>query len=245
MANEQTSVPLYAASEVLTAANMNISAGTGVPVFATTVTRDAAFGGAGEKVLAEGQLCYLSASNIVQYYDGAAWATVGPSSAGALTFINGATFTTVASVSMAASTFTSTYTNYLVTLNITVSSVDQNISLRVNSAGAARTTSDYYGEKVSSTTAQASSGVSSVNFAAVRNTAPFVSHNIFVFNPASATSKTNLHGQGTGFPNGGAAGVVNIDFAALYDVAEANDGLTFLVGGTFTGSYKVYGLANS
>jgi hypothetical protein len=80
MANEQTSVPLYAAAEVLTAANMNISAGTGVPVFATTVTRDAAFGGAGEKVLAEGQLCYLSASNIVQYYDGAAWATVGPTS---------------------------------------------------------------------------------------------------------------------------------------------------------------------
>ena len=55
-ANAQTSVPLYAAAEVLTAANMNISAGTGVPVFATTVTRDAAFGGAGEKVLAEGQL---------------------------------------------------------------------------------------------------------------------------------------------------------------------------------------------
>lgn len=82
MANEQTSVPLYAASEILTAANMNISAGTGVPVFATTVTRDAAFGGANEKVLAEGQLCYLSASNIVQYYDGAAWATVGPAASG-------------------------------------------------------------------------------------------------------------------------------------------------------------------
>ena len=82
MANEQTSVPLYAASEVLTAANMNISAGTGVPVFATTVTRDAAFGGASQKVLAEGQLCYLSASNIVQYYDGAAWATVGPTTSG-------------------------------------------------------------------------------------------------------------------------------------------------------------------
>ena len=79
MANEQTSVPLYAAAEVLTATNMNISAGTGVPVFATTVTRDAAFGGAGEKVLAEGQLCYLSSTNVVQYYDGAAWATLGPS----------------------------------------------------------------------------------------------------------------------------------------------------------------------
>jgi len=78
MANEQTSVPLFAASEVLTAANMNLSAGTGVPVFATTVTRDAGFGGANEKVLAEGQLCYLSASNIVQQYNGASWETVGP-----------------------------------------------------------------------------------------------------------------------------------------------------------------------
>jgi len=76
MANEQTSVPLYAASEILTAANMNISAGTGVPVFATTVTRDAAFGGANEKVLAEGQLCYLSSTNVVQYYSGTTWASV-------------------------------------------------------------------------------------------------------------------------------------------------------------------------
>lgn len=79
MPNEQTSVPLFTSGEVLTAANMNLSAGTGIPVFATTVTRDAAFGGAGEKVLAEGQLCYLSDSNIVQYYTGAAWATLAPS----------------------------------------------------------------------------------------------------------------------------------------------------------------------
>jgi hypothetical protein len=78
MPNEQTSVPLFTSGEVLTAANMNLSAGTGVPVFTNTTTRDAAFGGAGEKVLAEGQLCYLSSTNVVQYYDGAAWATVGP-----------------------------------------------------------------------------------------------------------------------------------------------------------------------
>jgi hypothetical protein len=79
MPNEQVKVPLFAASEILTAANMNISAGTGVPVFTNSTTRDAGFGGAGEKVLAEGQLCYLSDSNIVQYYSGASWATVGPS----------------------------------------------------------------------------------------------------------------------------------------------------------------------
>jgi hypothetical protein len=56
---------------------MNNSARTGVPVFATSVTRDAAFGGAGEKTLAEGQLCYLEDTNKVQYYDGAAWANLG------------------------------------------------------------------------------------------------------------------------------------------------------------------------
>ena len=78
MPNEQTTVPLFVAAEVLTAADMNLSAGTGVPVFSNSTTRDAGFGGAGEKVLAEGQLCYLSSTNVVQYYDGAAWATVGP-----------------------------------------------------------------------------------------------------------------------------------------------------------------------
>ncbi len=79
MANTQTTVPLFVANTVLTAAQQNLSAGTGVPVFATTVTRDAAFGGS-NKALAEGQLAYIEASNVVQYYDGAAWATVGPSS---------------------------------------------------------------------------------------------------------------------------------------------------------------------
>jgi hypothetical protein len=56
---------------------MNISAGTGIPVFATTVTRDAAFGGAGEKLLAEGQFAYIEATDELQYYDGANWQSSG------------------------------------------------------------------------------------------------------------------------------------------------------------------------
>ena len=77
MANTQIKVPLFAAAEVLTAANMNISAGTGIPVFATDITRDAAFGGAGEKVLAEGQFAYIEATDELQYYDGAGWVASG------------------------------------------------------------------------------------------------------------------------------------------------------------------------
>ena len=73
-ANAQTSVPTFTAGDVLTAANMNISARTGVPVFATTVTRDAAFGGTGEKTLAEGQMCYIeTAPRRLQVYNGTAW----------------------------------------------------------------------------------------------------------------------------------------------------------------------------
>ena len=76
-ANAQTTVPTFTASQVLTADQQNQSARTGVPVFAGTTERDAAFGGAGEKTLAEGQLCYLESTNKVQFYDGAAWANIG------------------------------------------------------------------------------------------------------------------------------------------------------------------------
>jgi hypothetical protein len=74
-ANAVTTVPVYTAGEVLTAADMNIT-NSGIPVFATTVTRDAAFGGTGEKTLAEGQFAYLEDTNTTQYYDGANWISV-------------------------------------------------------------------------------------------------------------------------------------------------------------------------
>lgn len=80
-ANATTFVPAYVSGEVLTAADLNVT-NSGVPVFASTTTRDAAFGGAGEKTLAEGQLCYvenLTGAAQIQYYDGAAWTSLVPS----------------------------------------------------------------------------------------------------------------------------------------------------------------------
>jgi hypothetical protein len=74
--NQQTSVPAFTSGQVLTA-QQQTEINTGVPVFADTTARDAAFGGTGEKVLAEGQLCYLEDTNKVQYYDGSAWANLG------------------------------------------------------------------------------------------------------------------------------------------------------------------------
>ena len=79
-ANAQTTVPTFTTSQVLTAAQMNQSARTGVPVFASTVTRDAGFGGTGEKTLAEGQLCYVESTGL-QSYNGTSWFTWGTQAA--------------------------------------------------------------------------------------------------------------------------------------------------------------------
>jgi hypothetical protein len=75
-ANAVTTVPVYTAGEVLTAADLNIT-NSGIPVFATTVTRDAAFGGTGEKTLAEGQFAYIEATDQTQYYSGSSWLALG------------------------------------------------------------------------------------------------------------------------------------------------------------------------
>jgi hypothetical protein len=79
-ANAVTTVPVYTAGEVLTAADLNIT-NSGIPVFADSTARTAAFGGSGEKVLAEGQFAYLESDNTTYYYDGAAWQAVATTSA--------------------------------------------------------------------------------------------------------------------------------------------------------------------
>jgi hypothetical protein len=75
-ANAQTAVPTFTASQVLTAAEQNNSARTGVPVFASTTTRNAAFGGS-NKTLAEGQLCYVEGVGLQTYNAAGAWVTWG------------------------------------------------------------------------------------------------------------------------------------------------------------------------
>ena len=99
-ANAQTTVPSFLASQVLTADQMNQSARTGVPVFADTTARDAAFGGAGEKALADGQLCYLESTSKVQFYNGTAWANLG-SMTNVEAFTASGTFTPPAGVTYA------------------------------------------------------------------------------------------------------------------------------------------------
>jgi hypothetical protein len=99
-ANAQTTVPTFTASQVLTADQMNQSARTGVPVFADTTARDAAFGGAGEKVLAEGQLCYFETRTRCSVRRQFAWANLG-SMTNVEAFTASGTFTPPAGVTYA------------------------------------------------------------------------------------------------------------------------------------------------
>ena len=107
-ANAQIAVPAFVAGEVLTAAEMT-QINTGIPVFATTTTRDAAFSGTGEKVLAEGQFAYIEASNTTQYYDGAAWQSVGNS----LTLLS---TTTLSGATTAVTGIDQTYNSLFITI---------------------------------------------------------------------------------------------------------------------------------
>jgi hypothetical protein len=92
-ANAVTTVPVYVAGEVLTAADLNIT-NSGIPVFADSTARDNSFGGTGEKVLAEGQYAYLESTNVTQYYDGATWVAVGGGVVQVLSTAKTDTFTT-------------------------------------------------------------------------------------------------------------------------------------------------------
>jgi hypothetical protein len=132
-ANAVTTVPVYVSGEVLTASDLNIT-NSGIPVFATTTTRDAAFGGTGEKTLAQGQYAYIEATSALMVYTGSAWTVAG----GGLTFISSVTATAGATATIDGC-FTSTYENYKMIIT-GLASVDTGVTLQLRTGGVAATT---------------------------------------------------------------------------------------------------------
>jgi hypothetical protein len=242
MPNEQITVPLFTAGEVLTAANMNISAGTGVPVFLNTTTRDAGFGGAGEKVLAEGQLCYLSSTNVVQYYDGADWATVGPAAAptSGLTLIKTQTIGTTVSTVTVTGAFSTTYDAYKIVISGgTCSQNNDNFNMQLGS-----TTSGYYfgaaGTTYATNTVALASGDNTSSWQIGFTQTDGLNCNIDLVNPFLA-SRTFLQGSMIASVNARSVNGV-LQNATSYTAFT----LTDVGGGTMTGgTIRVYGYANS
>jgi hypothetical protein len=239
-ANAVTSVPTYVAGQVLDAARLNVT-NSGVPVFADATARDAGFGGTGEKVLAEGQLCYLESTNVVQYYDGAAWATVGPITSGLVSLKAETAFTTAASVTCD-NVFSSTYQNYVVNIRyITSLTTDFFFRLRVTGTSAA-TNYNYRMLLVDAGGVGASGATSQTSFYGGGNTnGTFYSHvQLTLFGPALAEATTML---GINNQNAGAYTTpISRMFQGAHSTGTAYDGFELLIGtGTITGNYSVYG----
>ena len=236
-ANATTFVPSYTSGEVLTAANLSVT-NSGIPVFATTVTRDAAFGGTGEKTLAEGQFAYIEATNTTQYYDGAAWQPVGV--APGLVLVKSQTIgSAVASVTVT-NAFSASYDAYKITVTGGASSVDLGFNLLMGA-----TTAGYYAVYIYSSYSLTTVAGSNVNNGSAwsgvgSSTADGHRVNIELLNPFLA-KKTSFNGSNQNQATN--AGFVT---GYLNNTTSYTDFKLELTSGTVTGGeIRVYGYANS
>lgn len=232
-ANATTFVPTYVAGEVLTSADLNVT-NSGIPVFATTVTRDAAFGGTGEKTLAEGQYAYIEATNTTQFYDGAAWQTLGATPG--LTVVKAETaFSAVAAVT-ADNVFTSAYTNYriLFTSATAVGAPQMNITLRAGGV-AANTNYNWNAFSVNGATITGSAASAQTAWAAGLTTSTVSWWAIDLFNPQLAVAtQMSLNMSQNQFQSW--------IYWSNNTNATAYDGIGFApASSTITGSYTIYG----
>ena len=236
-ANAVTTVPVYTAGEVLTAADMNIT-NSGIPVFATTTTRDAAFGGTGEKTLAEGQFAYIEATNTTQYYDGAAWQSVGVSPG--LVLVKSQTIGTAVSSVTVSDAFNATYDNYKILIAGGTSSTE----LTLNMALGASATGYHAGGRFTSWQGTGGSDFNQDNgtsFQRVGYARPDITMNFDVIGPflTQITRANSLNAFSSTANLGSAVYFHNV--SASYTAFTLTTSTGTLTGGTI----RVYGYANS
>lgn len=244
--NATTFVPTYVSGEVLTAADLNVT-NSGIPVFADTTARDAAFGGTGEKTLAEGQFAYIEATNTTQYYDGSSWIAVGASG---LTYITGASFTGVTSVQVN-NCFTSTYRNYRIYIDCVGNTAGNMLSMRLSASGTPSTSGYYSGLNGYDYT---SSGTWTFTLATDRTQIMYIGASGAAANAKGAfvdvmRPQIPVETDFLSLNNGVNAGVAYRGGLCIsaHTAATAYDGFTIInsSGTNIAGVYRVYGLADS
>jgi hypothetical protein len=239
-ANAQTSVPAFTAGQVLTA-QQQTEINTGIPVFATTTTRDAAFGGTGEKVLAEGQMAYIeniAGSSAVQYYDGAAWQTLV---VGGMTVVKAETSFSAVGTITADNVFSSTYTNYLIVIRATAASgTDLYWALRTGGTTAATNYNiqalEANGTSISG--ARLTSQTRAV-FSSLGPTMGMAQLTLSGPNLAAATPGVAAGNYGS------ASGIQSRFHSTIHTTATSYDGIEITADANLTGTYTIYGLAKS
>lgn len=234
-ANAQTSVPAFTTGQVLTAAEMT-EVNTGIPVFADTTARDAAFGGTGLKVLAEGQYAYIESTNSTQFYDGSSWEPVGV--APGLVFIKSVAIGTAVTSVAVTDAFSATYDTYKIVLNGGVASAPVDIGCQLGA-----TTTGYYSTRVRATYAGATTNTGSANGAnfvtGAVGSASVISSNFDLQNPFNA-EETLIFGSFIYTATDGSAGMTA---GYLNNTTSYTDFTLVVPGGTTItgGTIYVYG----
>jgi hypothetical protein len=131
----------------------------------------------------------------------------------------------------------------MILFNITSSSADYDLDIRVNNAGTPRTATNYVGGSwfVNNGGSGSGAGSSSIGFwnDFIRGTTSGAGTTIMIYDPTNASSKTT-------YSSYSGSSYLTIS-GGVYNVAEANDGITILTAGanTITGFYRVYGLSEA
>ena len=193
----------------------------------------------------EGGNLYFTSTSASIFFD-----VVQSASASGLTFITGASFTTVASVSLPNSTFTSTYTNYKILWNVTsAAGAASETRFRMRASGTDDTASNYYMGGLTCT-------YTGVNGVINVNGGSYINYGTIAAGSSGLTSQSTQFEQTVFSPQaavatvfttmGGRGSWTYTAQTGVYNASTAFDALTYYVdAGTITGNYRVYGLQNS
>ena len=177
-------------------------------------------------------------------------AYAAPSAAPALVYITGASFSSVASVSLPDDTFTSTYDNYRIIFNITAASgAITKTSFRLRAAGSDSTAASYFsgsaGVTYTGATANANTnGGTLIDWGGMNTGTGSLNSESNQFEIVMMSPKLSQHTVFTAF--GGVGSWTMRTLTGIFNNTTAFDSFTLLGdAGTISGKYRVYGIVNS
>lgn len=239
---------VWTAGEVVSASNVNnYLQEQAVMSFAGTAARSSAIASP-----EEGMLSYLQDSDTYQGYDGAAWVNLGTLSGASdsgLVHIVTTTGTGVSSISLPQGTFTSTYNNYRIIIDVSDSTTDNSFTARLRASGTDNTSS-VYNNAVFYVTSGASTGVAANSTTATSWDIGYMANAasgglivLEVFNPfASTVTFASVH-QNRLDVAAGSTGNGEMRIGTLsHSSTTSFDSLSVIrASGNMTGSIYVYG----
>lgn len=224
--------------DILTAGDVNTYLmDQAVMVFADASARTSAIAAP-----SEGMVTYLTGTNVIEYYDGAAWVNTNAQS-GSMILIANTDFTATSSAEID-NCFTSTYENYVIYFDF-VGSQTSSAFFQFRVGGVNATGSDYCIQRFTSDSATNTGQYNTATafYAGAFTTTEPVVGSATIFGPQLAVD-TGWTAHSVTKMGGTTPALVLA--SAGYQVTTQFDGFRIYAGaGTFTGTIRVYGLSDS